>query len=149
VETRILEDGSAELTPDWSPDGGFIAFTSERSGSIDLWAVPSSGGEPIQLTAGSHRDVWPRWSPDGGSIVFFSRRDTGGERDDLYLMDWASREVERITNHPTHHDFAPDWSPDGNRIVTAVSNPRALPTDASSRSPPAPELMPEPTSIWR
>jgi len=118
----ILEDASPELTPDWSPDGRFIAFTSERSGSTDLWVVSYSDRTPSRLSTNAHRDVWPRWAPDGRSIVFFSRRDTEGERDELYVMDWQSREVERLTVHPAHHDFVPDWSPDGARIVAALSD---------------------------
>jgi TolB protein len=118
----LLADSSPELTPDWSPDGSRIAFTSMRSGNLHLWSVPAEGGEPMQLTTGEFRDVWPRWSPDGAQILFFSRRDTAGEHDQLYAMDWASRDVRRLTHQPTHHHFTPDWAPDGRRMVTAISD---------------------------
>ncbi len=135
--TLLLEDDSAELTPDWSPDLRWIAFTSERSGNPDLWAVaaPASGSStgsappPRQLTDNPYRDVWPRWSPDGASLLFFSRRDTAGERDELYLMRWSDGSVRRLTVNPSHHDFGPSWSPDGEHVVAAVSdsaNDRAL-----------------------
>ena len=128
--TLLLEDDSPELTPDWSPDLRWIAFTSERSGNPDLWVVaaPPAGSStgsappPRQLTDNSYRDVWPRWSPDGASILFFSRRDTAGERDELYLMRWSDGSVRRLTVNPSHHDFGPSWSPDGEHIVAAVSD---------------------------
>lgn len=118
----LLEDSSPELTPDWSPDGRWIAFTSKRSGNADLWAVSVEGGEPVRLTDSPFRDAWPRWSPDGNAIVLFSRRDTEGRRDELYILDWQSRAVRRVTVNPDYHDFAPDWSPDGERIVTGLSD---------------------------
>ena len=118
----LLEDSSSELTPDWSPDGQWIAFTSVRSGNPDLWAVPAFGGEPRRLTANPFRDAWPRWSPGGRSLLFFSRRDTDGQRDELYVMDWPEGAVTRLTHNPEYHDFAPSWSPDGRHVVTGISD---------------------------
>jgi Tol biopolymer transport system component len=118
----LLADSSPELTPDWAPDGSRIAFTSVRSGNADIWTVPAEGGQLIQLTTSEYRDVWPRWSADGQWLVFFSRRDTNGEWDQLYSLNWASRNVHRLTDQPTHHHFTPDWSPDGSRMITALSD---------------------------
>ena len=37
------------LRPRLSPDGGWVAFLSNRSGAWAVWAVPSSGGDAQQL----------------------------------------------------------------------------------------------------
>ncbi len=72
--TRTLTSGKhSDLEPIWSPDGVWIAFTSNRSEKSQLWAVRIDGGEPIQLTdlPGGISDHC--WSPDGTMLAFVSR----------------------------------------------------------------------------
>jgi Tol biopolymer transport system component len=76
----ITEGATSDAHPSWSPDGGWIVFTSRRSGSAALWVVASDGGAPIALTRGATDDVDPAWSPDGGRIAFASGRDGSGRR---------------------------------------------------------------------
>jgi dipeptidyl aminopeptidase/acylaminoacyl peptidase len=58
--------------PRWSPDGKWILFESNRSGTSQLWVIPVDGGEPKQLTAISTEATNPVWSPDGKTIAFVS-----------------------------------------------------------------------------
>jgi dipeptidyl aminopeptidase/acylaminoacyl peptidase len=56
--------------PQWSPDGEWIAFVSNRVGKKNLWLIRPDGGEATQLTE-SKSDVSSfRWSPDGRSLAF-------------------------------------------------------------------------------
>jgi dipeptidyl aminopeptidase/acylaminoacyl peptidase len=60
----------AAASPQWSPDGKYIAFVSDRD-SHSLIAIYDFGGESIRYLAPSvDKDAMPRWSPDGKSIVF-------------------------------------------------------------------------------
>ncbi len=121
-----LADGGVELAPtrsgaqmpDWSPDGRWIAFTAEVGGVLDLFKVAVDGGTEVRLTEEPRRDLWPRWSSDGTRLTFFSRRDTGGEDDEVYVMDADGENVSRISHEPGH-DFCPAWSPDGQRLIWA------------------------------
>ncbi len=54
----------------------------------------------------------PSWSPDGNRIAFLSNRAEGW---DLYVMDAAGGDIERLTSGATADD--PAWSPDGRRIA--------------------------------
>jgi len=60
---QLTDDASKDRWPHWSPDGKRIAFTSDRSGSSQIWAINRDGSGLQQLTrmAGAH---YPIWSPD-------------------------------------------------------------------------------------
>ena len=52
---------------------GKIAFTSDRAGSADIWAMSPNGGGLVNLTPDSPSDdALPNWRADGRKIVFSS-----------------------------------------------------------------------------
>lgn len=52
------------ITPSWSPDGQWIAYSSDRDGDWDIYLYPVDGGERINLTAELESDEFhPRWGP--------------------------------------------------------------------------------------
>ena len=53
-----------------SPDGGFVAYVSDRSGKKELWLQQVGGGDPIQLTHANGRVVAPSFFPDGKRILY-------------------------------------------------------------------------------
>lgn len=58
--------------PRWSPDGGSLAFVSNRTGTAQVWLLSMDGGEPTQVTShpvGVHE---PSWSPDGRRLAFLA-----------------------------------------------------------------------------
>jgi dipeptidyl aminopeptidase/acylaminoacyl peptidase len=62
-------------SPEWSPDGKYISFLSDRQGKIagtQVWALSRGGGEARQLTdvpkkEGEIKDY--RWSPDSQRLL--------------------------------------------------------------------------------
>ena len=66
--------GAREGSPRFSPDGKYLAFTSNRSGQNQIWILDlERGGEARQLTQGEEGKSGITWSPDGRSIAFVSR----------------------------------------------------------------------------
>ncbi len=62
----------------WSPDGLWIAFSQTTMGhKEDVFIVPASGGEPVNVTDHPNDDFQPRWSDDGKRLSFASRTDDG------------------------------------------------------------------------
>jgi tricorn protease len=63
--------GSREKYGTWSPDGGRIAFVSDRTGEEQIYVMPAKGGAAKQLTTGDFGfTMQPVWSPDGKSLIF-------------------------------------------------------------------------------
>ena len=67
--------GEHEGSPAWSPDGMLLAFTSDKSGTGQIWVVPAVGieGEARMLTDLATGADAPRWLPNGTGLVFTSR----------------------------------------------------------------------------
>jgi len=63
-------EGVLEALPVWSRDGQWIYLTSNRSGSLQLWKVPVSSGEPVQVTRNGGAEAME--SPDG-SVVYYTK----------------------------------------------------------------------------
>ena len=68
TDTPDLDDGS-----EYSPDGKYIYFNSNRTGTMQLWRMKPDGSKPQRLTFDeNYKDWFPHVSPDGQWIVFIS-----------------------------------------------------------------------------
>src|SRR5215470_14026330 len=74
---RLTDNKARDIYPRFSPDGNWIAFSSNRAGNYDVYVMPSTGGKPRQLTFHSADDVVVGWSPDGRDVLFYSARSRG------------------------------------------------------------------------
>lgn len=71
---RITAHTARDIDPRFSPDGKWIAFSSDRSGNMDVYIVPVVGGRPKALTFHTAEDDVLGWSPDSKNVLFSSRR---------------------------------------------------------------------------
>lgn len=71
---RLTVNKARDVYPRFSPDGKWIAFSSDRNGNLDVYLIPSSGGTVKQLTSHSADDTVLNWTPDGGAVLFSSNR---------------------------------------------------------------------------
>ncbi|MEP6779694.1 MAG: hypothetical protein ABJC26_07370, partial [Gemmatimonadaceae bacterium] len=83
---RITAHIARDFSPRFSPDGKWLAFTSNRNGNNDVYIVPSVGGEPKQLTWFAGNDEALYWTPDGKNIVMSTARGAGAWGSPLYLQ---------------------------------------------------------------
>ena len=70
-EAKALTSGIAwDMQPRYSPDGKWIAFTSDRSGGDNIWVIGRDGKNPQQVTKESFRlPNTPAWTPDSQYIA--------------------------------------------------------------------------------
>jgi serine/threonine protein kinase/WD40 repeat protein len=115
--TRVTFEEGLQAQPTWSPDGRFIAYSSNQSGNFDIWVQPLGGGRAVQVTTDSASDWQPAWSPDGNSLVFRSERDGGG----IFLVPALGGRERRLASFGNW----PEWSPDGAKILFTVGAPLA------------------------
>ena len=97
----------------WSPDGKTLAFTGERNGNFDIYAIPAAGGEETRLTSAEGLDDGPEYSPDGAWIYFNSER-TGHMQ--IWRMKADGSEQEQVITEESN-DWFPHISPDGQWMV--------------------------------
>ncbi|MDR0422300.1 MAG: acetyl-CoA synthetase, partial [Proteiniphilum sp.] len=121
---RITSHPGTELFPKISPDGKWIAFSAEYSGSRQIWVAPSGGGTARQLTfyksvgemppRGGFDNVTLDWTPDSKRILFRANRTSFGDRNGRYFtvgLDGGFEEPLPIVNG----GFAA-FSPDGSQL---------------------------------
>ncbi len=114
-----------EYNASYSPDGTKIAYISDRTGKPELFLMPASGNNPVQLTSNGCVNEVPTWSPDGRSIFWENNCDGDFEvyraelaygndtRDSIYAQ---LINVRQLTNNTSDDRFA-RVSPDGRTIA--------------------------------
>src|SRR5436309_672308 len=61
---RLTVHPSRDIHPRFSPDGKWIAFSSNRYGNYDVFLIPAQGGTAKRLTYHSAPDTVVGWSRD-------------------------------------------------------------------------------------
>ena len=108
----------ADIGPDLTADHKRLAFSSDRTGTNEIWLSRPDGSNPQQLTRfDGPLTGCPRWSPDGRRIVLDSRPDG---KSDIFVIDVASGRRVQFTTNPAD-DVVPSWSHDG-RFIYFASN---------------------------
>ena len=73
---RITSTQAVESDPHFSPDGNWIAFTSNRSGVNAVYLVSKDGGDATRLTWYPASSSARGWTPDGKNILYASSRES-------------------------------------------------------------------------
>ena len=78
VPRTVIGAPSVEAGPSLSPDGRFLAFTSDRSGRFELYVSPFPAGPQARQQQVSEGGVIsnpaPRWSRDGRTLFYISEQ---------------------------------------------------------------------------
>jgi Tol biopolymer transport system component len=128
----VTQDAATDWSPEWSPDGQWLYFSSDRGGSFNLWRIPidpstgGAAGAPEPVTTGVRSMGYPRFSSDGSrlSAMAYER----SYEQSIYAVDPrdpASVHLVRTLRNPSAR-----WcslSPDGNQLAcNTASTPEDL-----------------------
>jgi Tol biopolymer transport system component len=95
----------------WS--GGHIEFTSDRTGSTQIYSFRANGAELKQLTAVAGGAIQPARSLDGSKVAFAEQ---SGSDTEIYTMNSDGTNVQQITSQAGFNGY-PAWSPGGTQIA--------------------------------
>ncbi|HET7437184.1 MAG TPA: PDZ domain-containing protein [Thermoanaerobaculia bacterium] len=122
---RLTSDEGMEYFPKFSPDGRWIAFTGEYSGSRQIYVISVDGGAPRQLTF--YNDVGPLpprggidnrvldWTADGKNILYLPHRVPWNDRMARPYIVPAAGGMETPLAIPEAGGGM--YSPDGTKLV--------------------------------
>lgn len=95
----------------------WIAFSSDRGGTTELYRMWADGSEQTRLTRSAEYEISPSWSPYGEWIVYgtgYFERDTG-----VFLVRYDGSE-HRIMARGFRRSVRPAWMPNSNNVIFAA-----------------------------
>jgi Tol biopolymer transport system component/tRNA A-37 threonylcarbamoyl transferase component Bud32 len=115
--TRLSpDDGKSYRLPAISPDGGFVAYIADRSGSNQLWLQQVGGGAPIQLTHSEGEISFPAFFPDGKRIVYIENL-PNEQHSKIAVISTLGGEPRVLTEGGLMLNWSPMLSPDGKSLA--------------------------------
>lgn len=112
---RVTSTPAVEKDPYFSPDGQWIAFTSNRTGADAVFLVSSNGGDAKQLTWHPSSSRVRGWTNDGKRILFASNRDAAPTNyDRLWTVSISGGPAALITEQ---WGTSGSYSPNGKQLV--------------------------------
>jgi serine/threonine-protein kinase len=134
----FLDTRFNEMYPEFSPDGGWLLYTSDDSGHDEVYVRPYPGpGPPVQISSGGGQA--PAWSRDGTEIFYRDadrdlsavRFDLGGDRPTLgkpikLFNTWSYILNAPVRSYDVHPDgrflmlTEPDGGDQNNRVKEAL-----------------------------
>ena len=117
-ETRLIDSPGNHLFPVWTPDGRSVVFASDRSGTMDVWALDIRNGrregEPRVVRRNMGRILPMGFSREGD--YYFGVR--SGETDVFVTtFENPAGDARRVTIRFPGRNTAPAWSPDGRSLA--------------------------------
>lgn len=92
--------------PRWNAKENFISYQSHQNGKYSLFAVTPDGKKQWKLTDHMQEEGWHDWSPDGKWLAV-EMSDKKHQQFDIYLMNWETKEVMRLTDTTYRFQQAP------------------------------------------
>ncbi|HEX5475079.1 MAG TPA: helix-turn-helix domain-containing protein [Vicinamibacterales bacterium] len=114
--TRVAEADAHIDHARVSPDGGMVAFDSDRDGASALY-VAGADGRHVHRVSGAGSAACPAWSPDGRRIAFIKTEAADPDVWNLWTVDVATGELHRRTHYRDGAVRGASWFPDGRRLA--------------------------------
>jgi dipeptidyl aminopeptidase/acylaminoacyl peptidase len=119
--TQLTVSNQRQTNPTWSPNGRWIAYTSDYDGNEqwDIFLVSPRDGNVVNLTNTKEiSEESPAWSPDSLKVAY-SAKPKDGANYEIETIEWATKKITHITSNTPQDwsNYSPIWSRDGKWIV--------------------------------
>jgi len=130
IETRLTDANGLDDGSEYTPDGKYIYFNSNRTGTMQIWRMKPDGSNQEQITFDALNDWFPHISPDMKWIVFISFPKEVPSGDHPFYKRVYLRMIPFEGGEPKVIAYlyggqgtinVPSWSPDSKKIAF-VSN---------------------------
>ena len=111
---QITSDGRAAVGPRWAPNKNDLYYTGFLQRTPLVYRLDVSTGRRNLLAQFKGLATGAAVSPDGKSCAIVLSYQGNPE---LYVLDFATKRVTRMTRTPTASEASPCWSPDGRQIA--------------------------------
>ena len=131
---QLTRNRHINLSPQWSPDGKKIIYSSYKKKTPSLYMLDMRTGADTAVSSKSGINVGGRFSPDGTRIALTLSAEKSPE---LYILNLATGEYKRLTDN-YGIDVSPSGSPDGKHIAYTSDisgNPHIFVIDLSINKP--------------
>jgi len=113
----VSSSKSIEVEPRVNPKNpALIAYTSDRTGTPQIYTINADGGDPERLSNGIGEAVNPAWNPDGEHLAFAWTQGYAPGSFNIFWMEVASHQYVQLTKDAGKNEN-PSWAPDGTHIV--------------------------------
>jgi len=116
---KLTDNPEYDISPEWSPDGKRIAYTSGNLSNFDIGIMNPDGSDKKQLTTGELITDFD-WSPDGRRIAYICRLTNDPKAIEIWIMDADGSNKEVLLSvpcNPSRVGMGLAWSPDGSKIA--------------------------------
>ncbi len=110
----LTSDGCAAIGPRWSPDGENIYYTSFLKKFGNVYRINATTGQRSALANFKGTATGAAVAPDGKKCAIILSYQGNPE---LYVLDFTTKMVKRLTDTVKAAEASPCWSPDGTKIA--------------------------------